>query len=404
MTDPVKSDPVKSDGVDVRQATPAQLATYTKAEAQINAFEVPQLYDSKDPNSRVFVALFDGTGNDAVHDPKHITNVGLLKDQIEAAAQDNPHIGGYYKEGPGTQGGLKGTWDGATGGTYQERLEAMYEQFDNQAAVWLKENPDAKISVVSVGFSRGAEQAAGFTRMVDERGVQDPNARKVETYALSLGLKDDKVIYTAPPLKEPGSIPQALAMYDPVATGAPERKDRRPADSVISGLQIKAGDEHRSLFPADNIIPQGLSADKRFLGVTTAGCHSDIGGGYELNGLSTRNFNLMSGYLNASLGSALIMKREVPVEPEKSVIHDSTQHKFFYRRVEERGITPKQDPDGKPVEPVDKKLLEQFSGSIKPITATRPGADLNVLSADDSPSSRLLSRTPEVAKPVQPKL
>ncbi|MFZ6677496.1 phospholipase effector Tle1 domain-containing protein [Undibacterium sp. Tian12W] len=394
----------KSDGVDVKQATPEQLATYTKAEAQINAFEVPQLYDAKDPDARVFVALFDGTGNDAIKDPKHITNVGLLKEQVENARMDNPNIAFYYKEGPGTQGGLKGVIDGATGGTYQERLEEMYQKFDIQSAAWLQENPHARISVVSVGFSRGAEQAAGFTRMVDERGVQNPDARKVETYPLALGLKEDKVTFTAPPLQEPGKQAQALAMYDPVATGAPEHKDRRPADSVISGLQIKAGDEHRSLFPADNIIPQGLSADKRFLGVTTAGCHSDIGGGYELNGLSTRNFNLMSGFLNASLGSSLIAKREVPVEPEKSVIHDSTQHKFFYRRVEERGTTAKQDPDGKPVEPVDKKLLEQFSGSIKPVAAIRPGADMNVLSADDSPSSRLLSRTPEVAKPVQPKL
>ena len=47
---------VKSDGVDVKQATPEQLATYTRAEAEINAFKVPQLYDAKDPNARVFVA------------------------------------------------------------------------------------------------------------------------------------------------------------------------------------------------------------------------------------------------------------------------------------------------------------------------------------------------------------
>lgn len=397
---------VKSDGVDVKQATPEQLAMYTRAEAEINAFKVPQLYDAKDPNARVFVALFDGTGNDAIKDPKHITNVGLLKEQVENARLENSNIGFYYKEGPGTQGGLKGTIDGATGGTYQERLEEMYQRFNIQSAAWLQENPDAKISVLSVGFSRGAEQAAGFTRMVDERGIQNPEARKVDRSALNLGLGwvDDKVSYTAPPLQDSGKIAQALAMYDPVATGAPESKDRRPATSVVSGLQIKAGNEHRTLFPADNIIAQGTSADGRFLGVTTAGCHSDIGGGYELNGLSTRNFNLMSGYLNATLGSAVIMKREVSPDPEKSVIHDSTQHKFFYRRVEERGITPRQDPDGKPVEPVDKKLAEQFSGSIKPVTATRPGADLNVLSADDSPSNRLLSRTPEQAKQLQPKL
>lgn len=395
----------KSDGVDVKQATAEQLATYTKAEAQINAFKVPQLYDAADPDARVFVALFDGTGNDAVHDPKHITNVGLLKDQIEAAAQSNPHIGGYYKEGPGTQGGIKGAIDGATGGTYQQRLEEMYEQFDLQSAAWLKENPHAKITVLSVGFSRGAEQAAGFTRLLDERGVQNPEAKKVEhsVFNLGLGLVDDKVSYTAPPLQAPGTVPQALAMYDPVATGVPELKDRRPAPSVVSGLQIKAGDEHRALFPANNIIAQGLSDDGRFLGVTTAGSHSDIGGGYELNGLSTRNFNLMTGYLNATLGSAVIPKREVPVDPEKSVIHDSTQSKFFYLRVEERGTTIKLDPDGKAVEPVNKKLEEQVSGSIKRIDATKPWADLNILSGVDSPSSRLLSKTPEAVNLNQPK-
>lgn len=132
---------VKSDGVDVKQATPEQLATYTRAEAEINAFKVPQLYDAKDPNARVFVALFDGTGNDAIKDPKHITNVGLLKEQLENARLENPNIGFYYKEGPGTQGGIKGTIDGATGGTYQERLEEMYQRFDIQSAAWLQEIP-----------------------------------------------------------------------------------------------------------------------------------------------------------------------------------------------------------------------------------------------------------------------
>ncbi len=396
----------KVDGVDVKQVTPEQLAGYAKAQAQIDAFKVPQLYDKTDPNARVFIALFDGTGNDAVNDPQHITNVGLLKKQVENISLQDPKVGYYYKEGPGTQGGLTGIVDGATGGTYQQRIEVMYKEFDEQSARWLKENPNAHITVMSVGFSRGAEQAAGFTRLVDERGIQDPEARKVEKLPLGLGstgLADDKVSYTAAPLVPSGQIPQALAMYDPVATGAPEWKDRRPASSVMSGLQIKAGDEHRALFPANNIIAQGVSEDGRFLGVTTAGCHSDIGGGYQLNGLSTRNFNLMSGYLNATMGEAVVKKLDVPVEPEKSVIHDSTQHKFFYRRVEERGVSDKLDPDGKPVEPANAKMLDQFKGTEKRIDAIKPLADAGLLSGSDTPSSRMLMRSPEPARVDTPK-
>lgn len=400
MTDNVKPEPQKSDGVDVRRATAEQLASYDIAQKQIDGFHVPQLYNQNDPNSRVFVALFDGTGNDAIHDPEHITNVGLLKDQLEAAARQNPNIAGYYKEGPGTQGGLRGVYDGATGGTYQQRLEAMYREFDKQAAAWLRENPNAKISVVSVGFSRGAEQAAGFTRMVDERGVQDPAGRRVEKSLFG----DDKVSYVKPPLQVPGQIAQAMALYDPVATGAPKHNDRRPADSVLSGVQIKAGNEYRDLFPADNIIPQGLSEDKRFLGVTTAGCHSDIGGGYKLNGLSTRNFNLMSGYLNATLGTNLVQKLEVPTAPEMSVIHDSSQHKFFYLKSEVRGTTAKQDPQGLAVEPVDPKIAEQFRDTIKPIAPVKPEAAQILLRGDDTPSNRLTAKTPEPVKPDAPKL
>lgn len=400
MNDTVKPEPQKSDGVDVRRATTEQLATYDASQKQIDAFHVPQLYNQNDPDSRVFVALFDGTGNDAIHDPEHITNVGLLKDQLESAARTNPNIGVFYKEGPGTQGGLRGVIDGATGGTYQQRLEVMYREFNMQSEAWLRENPNAKISVVSVGFSRGAEQAAGFTRLVDERGVQDPTGVRVEKFLIG----EDKISFTKPPLQAPGQIAQAVALYDPVATGEPERNDRRPANSVLSGLQIKAGNEYRKLFPADNIIPQGLSEDKRFLGVTTAGCHSDIGGGYKLNGLSTRNFNLMSGYLNATLGSNMVQKLEVPTAPEMSVIHDSSQHKFFYLKSEVRGTTAKQDPQGLAVEPVDPKIAEQFRDTMKPIAPVKPDAAQILLRGDDTPSNRLTAKTPEPVKPDAPKL
>src|SRR3546814_1286504 len=33
---------------------------------------------------------------------------------------------------------------------------------------------DAKISIVGIGFSRGAEEVAALLRMIEERGIQDP--------------------------------------------------------------------------------------------------------------------------------------------------------------------------------------------------------------------------------------
>jgi hypothetical protein len=337
------------DGVDVAVASAEKLASYDKAAKEVSQFESPRLHDTHaDPHSRLFVALFDGTGNDVVKDPLHASNVGLLKEQIEENELDDPTISAFYKEGPGTQGGVRGVIDGAVGGTYHERIDAMYKQLKERTAKWLKEDPEANIKVLSVGFSRGAEQAAGFSRLLHERGIQS--------------VVDEKQVVRAP-----GTTPQALGLYDPVATGTPSRNDRRLPPSVVSGIQITAGDEYRTKFPSTTIIAQGKSEDGRFLGVTTAGAHSDIGGGYLLNGLPARNFNLMADYLNKTIGHDVIAKIQVPPEPEKSVIHDSTQHKWFYRSVEERAIIERAEPTGRlPLEPGDATIMLKFSGKSIP--------------------------------------
>ena len=379
------------DGVDVTPASAAQLATYVLAEAQLDAFRVPKLYDAADPHARVFLALFDGTGNDAVKDPQHITNVGWLKAQIEEVGRKNPNVGHFYKEGPGTQDGLAGLWDGITGGTYTERIEAMYDKFARQAARWLKEEPNAKISLVSVGFSRGAEQAAGFARLVDERGVQDPTAKVVER---AVG-QDDQVMYTAPPLRAEGTIPQVLGLYDPVATGEPGQHDRRPPPSIVSGMQIKAGNEYRAAFPSTTIIEQGVSADGRFLGVTTAGAHSNIGGSYQLDGLSRRNFNLMAKYLNGVLGEDVIKGLDVVPSPKKDVIHDSTQHQWFYRQVPVRQSVTDLDPQDRPVEPADRALVAPYLREALSFQERQRGAGFG------NGESLLPSKYPELAQSYQ---
>lgn len=326
------------DGVRVTPATPDQLDSYRRARAQIHAFATPLLFDAGDAHARVYFALFDGTGNDARKDPEHISNVGLLAQQLDELGQLDPRVGAYYKEGPGTQGGLVGMLDKINGGSFSERTEAVYDKFSIQAARWLKEDPLAQISVIAVGFSRGAEQAAAFARLVDARGVQRPTARMVDTF-----LGQTEVYYNAPPLRDPGTLPLALGLYDPVSSGEPRRHDRRPAPSVVSGLQINAGNEFRSLFPSTRILGQGESADGRFLGVTTAGAHSDIGGGYLLNGLSHRNFNLMADYLNGAFAVPLITHLAMP-EPAMTVVHDTP---WYYHKVEGRKVVYSLEATGK---------------------------------------------------------
>ncbi|MFZ6734762.1 phospholipase effector Tle1 domain-containing protein [Undibacterium sp. Ji42W] len=428
-----------NNGVDVKVATPEDLATYTRAQAQVDAFKVPAIYDSSDPHARVFIANFDGTGNDAINDPDHLTNIGILKKQLEDISRKNPHIYGYYLEGPGTQGGVMGTVDGALGVTHSLRVETMYEKFEKKVNSWLREDPDAKISVINTGFSRGAESAAVFSRLVAERGVQDLQSKVIQMPPDGSGPAI--VSYTAPPLRAGDSIPQTSVFFDPVGTGVQWLDDRRPAVTVLSAIQIKAKDEQRLQFPGTNLLPDGTSADGRFLSVTVAGAHSDIGGSYEKNGLSNRTFNMMSQFVNASLGGNLVKKLDIPTDPDMSVIHDSSQHKVYWIKVPGDRLTiDRQDLLGRSIEPLNPSMevyrqnakalgasLDEAKPAVagtsvaglsipatsgaevktlakddqKPLQAieqaatardAKPAANIDLLAVPDSPSSRLISQ------------
>lgn len=323
------------DGVATVPATAEDLATYERAQTQLAEFSAPVLLDRGSPQDRLFVAAFDGTGNSRLRDaPENHTNVARIFEQVEVRAQAEESRQGYsaiaagYVEGVGTQGGLGGTRDLISGRTYEARLEEMYLQFATQAKDWIEQNPDADIRVAAIGFSRGAEQAAGFTRLVEERGIQDPEGAVVRRGRDGL---IDGVEFTRPPLREPGSVVQAAGLFDPVGTGEPRNHDRRLAESVVSGFQITAEHERRDLFQGTRIMDPGTTDDGRFLNVAVAGAHSNIGGSYRLDGLSTRSGNLMVDYLNSLSSEPFLDKREVVADPARDVIHRSENHQFFYR-------------------------------------------------------------------------
>ncbi|UPG85729.1 DUF2235 domain-containing protein [Luteibacter aegosomatis] len=320
-----------TDGVDSHPISNADREAYDEVAKQLSSLNTPKFLTREDRNQRLFIADFDGTGNDIDGDPMHGTNVGLIYDQFRRGLKD-PRVAARYVPGPGTQNNyLVKTADGAIGFTYDARLEEMYDLLVKQAYKWKIENPESTIRVISVGFSRGAEEAAGFSRLLHERGIQDPSGVEIERRAYG----PDVWYYTKRPYVDPGQIVQAIGLFDPVGTGRPHERDRRLPPSVMSGFAIYARDERRNDFPATLIIEPGLSKDGRFLGVWSPGAHSDIGGSYHIDGLAILNGNLMIDYINSFSEDKLLERRPEPKDPLWYAIHDSQQHMRLLYRVSE---------------------------------------------------------------------
>lgn len=341
--DQLGPDGLPKDDVSSYPASAADMQRYVDDSAALSRFQAPVLIHAGNPHEYLYVACFDGTGNDKNKDPQHETNVGKIADQIfERFGAGQRHVAQGYVAGPGTEDSwLIRTFDGASGYTYDARLERMYELFINQARSWKEADPQAQIRIAETGFSRGAEQAAGFARLIEERGIQDP------TGAIYTKNSHNEIIgvqYTRPPLVPPHDVAQAVALFDPVGTGDPvKHEDRRLPPSVISGIQLISTEERRWLFKSDHIIDPGLSSDGRFLGMYVPGAHSDVGGGYIHNGLSTHSGNLVTDYLNSLSDTPFLGKSATYDNPDMDVVHRSERGSLLY------WLTPKVDrlkPEG----------------------------------------------------------
>ena len=336
----LNNDGLLEDGTSVFRADARSLGMYGENQRRLQGFNAPILLSQGNSHHRLYFAAFDGTGNDAEHDREHATNIGLIREQINML--DDRRLKAGYVSGPGTQ---ENRWaalrDAISGHTYDERIEQMYAKFIVQAWDWKQEDPNAQISLADIGFSRGAEQAAGFARLVHERGIQDVTGA---VYTKNKAGEITGVSYTMPPLVAPGQVAQVAGLLDPVGTGEPvNHKDRRLPPSVINGLQLRALHEPRKDFTGTNIIDQGMTQDGRFLGLTVPGAHSDNGGGYHRNGLANRSGNLLIDYINALSDEPFLKKLPEPSDPRLNVIHRSEEHLWIYKI---RGKVDRQSPEG----------------------------------------------------------
>jgi hypothetical protein len=342
------------DSVDAVYSGKDVLRSFDDGKEVLSELYVPRLFDTSDAHQRLFVANFDGTGNDAVNDPEHITNVGRFDAHLMEIA--DPRIGRGYVNGPGTDGSrAKRLVDNVWGVSHDERVRRMYARFAEEAARWIRDDPQADIRVLVTGFSRGAEEAASFTRMLHDRGIE------IETASGRLRLRDH------------GATPQAVVLYDPVGTGHPRAHDRRLPPSVVSGIQIVAGDERRTQFPSSTIIRQGISRDSRFLGITVPGAHSDVGGSYHNDGLARATEALAADYINSLAGDGVAVRPKLSPHIYDYDRKKSEQHEPFYTTgmYERLGMRDTRGPeahaghcrvvvDCAPPEPVDQALLERL--------------------------------------------
>lgn len=356
---------------DAYVATNADLQTHVDAQATVAAMN-PQLAEfdiARDRNRYVFVAAFDGTGNDATRSLDEATNVhGLYDDFDRFIHGDGPDSPGFsrmharYIEGPGTQAGtLENKRDNAGGASVQDRVFEMYRDLGEKSQQWKKENPDAQISVVTFGFSRGAVEAAEFASVVGKYGIHanvdyavqpdDDSRNNTRSWTDSLLRRPPSVQAQTDfrnlgdEIVAPGKVPIVAGLFDPVATGvAADRHDRELPQTIRGALQITAVDEHRTLFPVNDIVSDRFIAQRendpanpdRFANVKIAGCHSDIGGGYgDGKGLADSSRNVMGAYLNGVLGRDIC--QAVAVDPTTCVVHDSNSTFFQYAGRQQTG-------------------------------------------------------------------
>ena len=115
--DKLDKDGIRNDGVPYYEADVGRLQSYVDAAEALSRFHAPALVHANNPHEHLFLAAFDGTGNDFFKDPQHATNVAKIRKQIHDAGNDQ--IAAGYVPGPGTQDHyLTRTLDGIDGSTY----------------------------------------------------------------------------------------------------------------------------------------------------------------------------------------------------------------------------------------------------------------------------------------------
>lgn len=335
---------VSIDKVPVTPMSAEQIAQLHTKIDDTRALQLPQLHNAQDPHSRMFVMALDGTQNDIINDPLHATNVGLIGISIQKQSISRKDILSKYEPGVGNQKLIAGVVDSVTGLTVSEQASNAYDSFVKTANQWHREDPAVNISLAGIGFSRGASALMIASNMVHEKGIPDLSSEISKPIVHPVTGKIETEIRYARYIVPPGQVPQALILNDQVATGIAEGMDRRIAPSVVSVVQLQAENEHRAPFPFYS-AEDPTKPDPRLHTLKIIGAHSDIGGSYLLNVISSVTRQINEIVLNKF--GAGIQESKPETDPNKYVIHDS-EHLWGDRNAS----SPTPPPEARPARKV----------------------------------------------------
>lgn len=374
------------DGTD-RPVTGEELELYARLGDLQSRQPVPVLQHANDSHQYLMYSLFDGTGQDADNPEQRPSNVGHLKAQLfRLAADSSLRIGAHYEEGIGSQKNFFVRYaDGLIAFTWDDRIKDAYRAIASKTQEWKAQDPDARISIGHVGYSRGGVLVPGLARLIDHYGIAEPDG-------LSFGRDAQgnlTVISAKPPLIAPGEVAQAVGLFDPVATNMPRNYDARLPPSVISGFSILAASERREAYPHQAILDLEMTADGRFVGAKVPGGHSNVGGGNRDDGLESLAFNAMIDHVNGWRDRPTFSYRALPDDPARYTVYQV------------RGITavPGLDDDGernlrdrlanckivdpcRDSEPIDRALAGQFEYRLLRPSAPAPAWPATALAAN----------------------
>jgi hypothetical protein len=379
------ADGLPLDDVSHYPASPEVLQGFDDVAQDLYKLRVPVLLDLKDPHAHLMTILPDGTGNDADQDPLHKSNVAKFGDQIENLKESGfRRIHVEYIAGPGTQiNRFENLTDNIIGHTSEARAEELYWRVVRSAQPIFQTDPDAKLSFLVEGFSRGGSEVPLLTQMLDERGI--PNLNRPVLVADALG----NMVETFPHFHQaPGVGPIAIFTYDPVPTGALQMVDRRLPSSVVTGVQLNSSDL-RGTFRVDMQMPHGFSEDGRFYSSPFLKvAHSDIGGTYLRNATGAHAFNIATDFHNALLSEPLFLRQHVTDDPRMNVVHRSVEGELVYR------FLPK----------VDRSLPEGQISTLAPEywRVARPGEVVNIPAQAPAPMDERFRPLLQSARPVAP--
>lgn len=250
--------------------------------------------------TKVYFVSFDGTWNDRANlSLGPLTNVAILAEQAETTFAATPTSGtSRYYAGPGTETPLLGFLDAGFGSSVPYTAHRAAEEFKQWAQTQFEADANANIELAGASFSRGTITHTAFLNYVYGEGV---GKRGTEIYG-DAGNPTKVTGYTAYWVQPNTMNLGAHVMFDRVAgpiNAAGDAGVTLPAAETLSVMHIAAQDEFRKDFTSESLENTSGIADPRLWEFWVVGAHSNIGGGYENNGIANYTLDMSMRWMQS---------------------------------------------------------------------------------------------------------